>query len=89
VIDFEEGLKKHLFAAADVFVSLATTCRRRSDNRGRSACRGLPVIASDFDGYKDTVTEEVGVLLPTRWTHSLENSLIWLLYSTSGRSTCC
>jgi hypothetical protein len=28
---------------------------------------GLPVVASDFDGYRDTVDDTVGVRVPTRW----------------------
>jgi hypothetical protein len=28
---------------------------------------GLPVVASDYDGYRDAVTADVGVRVPTRW----------------------
>lgn len=62
-----EELKRRLYAAADVFLS-------PSDNLQETfgltlleaqAC-GLPVIASDFDGYRDLVSHgQTGLLIPT------------------------
>lgn len=65
--NLDEALKPALYRASDVFVS-------PSDNVQESfgltlieamAC-GLPVVASDWDGYKDLVVhEETGLLVPT------------------------
>jgi glycosyltransferase involved in cell wall biosynthesis len=62
-----EALKNDLYAASDVFLS-------PSDNLQESfgltlleaQAMGLPVIASDFDGYRDLVEHgRTGLLLPT------------------------
>ncbi|MBL8910612.1 MAG: glycosyltransferase family 4 protein [Archangium sp.] len=66
-VDFADGDKKQLLAASDVFVSPVDNIQ---ETFGQSVIEamaaGLPVIASDFDGYKDTVDETVGVRIPTR-----------------------
>ena len=66
-VDFADADKKHLLAASDVFVSPVDNVQ---ETFGQSVIEamaaGLPVIASDFDGYKDTVDESVGVRVPTR-----------------------
>lgn len=66
-IDFKDGAKKDLLAASDVFISPVDNVQ---ETFGQSVIEalaaGLPVIASDFDGYKDTVDETVGVRVPTR-----------------------
>ncbi len=63
----DEAAKRELFAAADIFVS-------PSDNPQETfgltlleaAAAGLPVIASDYDGYRDLVVHgETGWLAPT------------------------
>ncbi len=67
-VDFAEGDKPHLLAAADLFVS---PCDNLQETFGISVVEamaaGLPAIVSDFDGYKDTVTPEVGIRVTTRW----------------------
>ena len=67
-VDFADGDKRHLLAAADLFVS---PCDNLQETFGISVVEamaaGLPAIVSDFDGYKDTVTPEVGVRVTTRW----------------------
>lgn len=72
-VDFPEADKPHLLAAADVFVS---PCDNLQETFGLSVIEamaaGLPVVVSDFDGYKDTVTPDVGVRVPTRWNPELE-----------------
>lgn len=67
--DVPEEKKLSLYLAADIFIS-------PSDNPQETfgltvleamAC-GLPVIASDFDGYRDLVVrDETGFLVPTYW----------------------
>lgn len=82
-VDFTDDEKKHLLAASDIFVSAVDNIQ---ETFGQSVIEalgaGLPVVASDFDGYKDTVDETVGVRVPTRlnadWTELSE--LAPLLY---------
>lgn len=66
-VDFTDAEKRDLLAAGDLFVSPVDNVQ---ETFGQSVIEamaaGLPVIASDFDGYKDTVTEQVGVRVPTR-----------------------
>jgi glycosyltransferase involved in cell wall biosynthesis len=72
-IDFPEAEKPHLLAAADVFVSPSDNLQ---ETFGLSVIEamaaGLPVVASDFDGYKDTVSDEVGIRVPTRMAATLD-----------------
>lgn len=66
-VDFADAEKKDLLAASDVFVSPVDNVQ---ETFGQSVIEamaaGLPVVVSDFDGYKDTVDDEVGVRVPTR-----------------------
>jgi glycosyltransferase involved in cell wall biosynthesis len=66
-IDFADGDKRHLLAAADLF---ASPCDNLQETFGISVIEalaaGLPAVVSDFDGYKDSVTPEVGVRVKTR-----------------------
>ncbi len=66
-VDFADAEKKDLLAASDVFVSPVDNVQ---ETFGQSVIEamaaGLPVVVSDFDGYKDTVDAEVGVRVPTR-----------------------
>lgn len=63
----DEALGDQVWAAADIFVSLADN---HQETFGLTpveamAC-GLPVIASDWNGYRDTVRHgETGLLVPT------------------------
>lgn len=63
----DEDLADQVWAAADIFVSLADN---HQETFGLTpveamAC-GLPVIASDWNGYRDTVLHgETGLLVPT------------------------
>lgn len=66
-VDFKDEEKKDLLAASDVFISPVDNVQ---ETFGQSVIEamaaGLPVVASDFDGYKDTVDASVGVRVPTR-----------------------
>jgi D-inositol-3-phosphate glycosyltransferase len=66
-VDFADSDKKHLLAATDLFVSPVDNVQ---ETFGQSVIEalaaGLPVVVSDFDGYRDTVDETVGVRVPTR-----------------------
>jgi glycosyltransferase involved in cell wall biosynthesis len=68
-VDFADTEKRDLLAAADLFVS---PCDNLQETFGISVVEalaaGLPAIVSDFDGYRDTVTPEVGIRITTRWS---------------------
>jgi glycosyltransferase involved in cell wall biosynthesis len=62
-----DGLKKDLFVASDVFLSPSDNLQETFGLTLLEAqAMGLPVIASDFDGYRDLVDNgTTGLLLPT------------------------
>lgn len=59
--------KESLFAAADIFVSPSDNIQETFGlTLVEAAAAGLPVIASDWDGYRDIVAHgETGLLIPT------------------------
>lgn len=82
-VNFADEEKGGLLAAADAFVSMTDNPQ---ETYGLSVVEamaaGLPVLVSDFNGYKNTVTEEVGIKVPTRWNMDVEylSDLAPLLY---------
>lgn len=65
------GKDKHtLYAAADVFVSLSDNVQETFGLTILEAMSsGLPVVASDWSGYRETVLHgETGFLVPTYWS---------------------
>ena len=82
-VDFAEAEKPNLLAAADLFVSPSDNLQETFGlSVVEAMAAGLPVVVSDFDGYKDTVTDEVGVRVPARLATSLDRvaELSTLLY---------
>jgi glycosyltransferase involved in cell wall biosynthesis len=67
VIRPDAARKRELLAASDVFVSIADNPQETFGITLLEAqAAGLPVIASDYDGYRDLVIhEETGLLVPT------------------------
>lgn len=60
--------KQDLFAAADFFVSLADNPQETFGLTVLEAMHaGLPLLVSDFDGYRELVTDDVGFRVPTLW----------------------
>ena len=57
----------HVWAAADVFISLVDNIQETFGITPLEAmAAGVPVIASDWDGYRETVRHEIdGLLIPT------------------------
>jgi glycosyltransferase involved in cell wall biosynthesis len=68
--------KQAVYAAADVFVSLSDNVQETFGLTiiEAMAC-GLPVIASDWNGYRESVAHgETGFLVPTYWAGNLEQA---------------
>ncbi|MFH1034529.1 MAG: glycosyltransferase family 4 protein [Pseudomonadota bacterium] len=65
--DFDSALKPSLLAAADIFVSPSDNLQETFGLAIIEAmAAGLPVVASDFSGYRDLVSEgQTGFLIPT------------------------
>ncbi len=65
--DFDSQIKADLYAAADLFISPADNLQETFGLTILEAmASGLPVVASDFSGYRDLVVEgETGFLIPT------------------------
>ena len=59
--------RDHVWDAADVFISLADSIQETFGLTNLEAMsRGLPVVATDWNGYRDTVVDgETGYLIPT------------------------
>lgn len=59
--------RRALYAAADVFVSPSDNVQETFGlTVAEAGAAGLPVVASDFDGYRDIVAHnETGILIPT------------------------
>ena len=62
----DAGNRKIAWAGADVFCSLSDNIQETFGITPVEAmAAGLPVVVSDWDGYRDTVNEEVGFKIPT------------------------
>jgi len=82
-VDFEDTEKPGLLAAADAFVSMTDNPQETYGLTVVEAMgAGLPVIVSDFNGYKDTVQDGVGIRVTTRWNTEMDylSDLAPLLY---------
>ena len=67
--DFPEERKADLLAAADVFVSPTDNVQETFGITVIEAmAAGLPPIVADFDGYRESVTNQVGLRVPTHWS---------------------
>lgn len=67
--NIEDAEKFSLYAAADIFVSPIDNFQETFGIAVIEAmAAGLPVVVSDFDGYRDLVQEDVhGYRIPTTW----------------------
>jgi starch synthase len=70
----DEATKYQALAAADLALSLVDNCQ---ETFGLSVIEamaaGLPVVASDWDGYRDSIRHGVdGFLVPSRWAQGSE-----------------
>ena len=68
IVDPGYDAKSNLFAAADFFVSIADNVQETFGLTLLEAMdAGLPLLVSDFDGYSELCSDEVGIRVPTRW----------------------
>ena len=73
LVDFPEDLKADLLAAADLFVAPTDNPQETFGlSVVEAMAAGLPIVASDFDGYRDTVNDQATIRIPTRWNSDLE-----------------
>lgn len=59
--------RDHVWDAADIFISLADSIQETFGLTNLEAMsRGIPVVATDWNGYRDTIIDgETGILVPT------------------------
>ncbi len=68
ITDPSDHTKADLYSAADFFVSLADNVQETFGLTLVEAMQaGLPLLVSDFDGYKELCQEDVGIRVPTYW----------------------
>ena len=68
IVDPDHDAKSDLYAAADFFVSIADNVQETFGLTLLEAMdAGLPLIVSDFDGYRELCSDEVGIRVPTYW----------------------
>jgi glycosyltransferase involved in cell wall biosynthesis len=65
----DDDFKSDLYAAADYFVSIADNPQETFGLTVlESMNAGTPLIVSDFDGYRELVTDEAGIKVPVLWS---------------------
>ena len=68
IVDPDDDAKSNLYAAADFFVSIADNVQETFGLTLLEAMdAGLPLLVSDFDGYRELCSDDVGIRVPTRW----------------------
>lgn len=67
-----EEIKQQALAAADLALSLVDNCQETFGlSVAEAMAAGLPIIASDWDGYRDSVRHGIdGFLIPSQWAPS-------------------
>ncbi|MHC4687625.1 MAG: glycosyltransferase family 4 protein [Planctomycetota bacterium] len=68
IVDPSDDAKSSLYGAADFFISIADNVQETFGLTLLEAMdAGLPLLVSDFDGYRELCSDEVGIRVPTRW----------------------
>lgn len=68
VTEPDEETKWRLLSASDIFISVADNPQETFGLTILEAMRaGLALLVSDFDGYRELVSDDVGVRVPTFW----------------------
>lgn len=80
IVNFPPALKPIVYGAGDIFVSPADNIEETFGLAILEAMSsGLPVVCSDWSGYRDTVVhEKTGFLVPTLWNEAAAEVLSWL-----------
>ena len=75
--NFQPEVKRKLYQAADFYLSIIDNFQETFGlSTVEAMASGLPVVISDFSGYRDFITEgREGFLLPTTWTDGLPEFL--------------
>ncbi|MBN94428.1 MAG: hypothetical protein CL928_10195 [Deltaproteobacteria bacterium] len=75
--NFDASIKPHLYAAADFYFSLVDNFQETFGLTLLEAmASGLPVICSEFNGYRELVDHnETGFLVPTTWAETVPDYL--------------
>ena len=69
VVEPNNEKKLALFSAADFFVSIADNPQETFGLTVLEAMHaGIPVVVSDYDGYRELAGDEAGIRVPTLWT---------------------
>lgn len=72
-LDFPEERKADLLAAADLFVSPIDNAQETFGITAIEAmAAGLPLVVADYNGYRDSVPDDVGLRVPTHWHGNLD-----------------
>jgi glycosyltransferase involved in cell wall biosynthesis len=83
----EPGVTRAAYQAADIFVSLSDNIQETFGLTPVEAmAAGLPVVASNWDGYRETVRDGVdGLLIPTRQPENPECAAVLIDSYQDGR----
>ena len=75
MVNINEATKQLLYSAADIFVSPSDNIQETFGIAPIEAmAAGLPIVVSDWDGYKETVIhEKTGFRVPTYWENCDNN----------------
>ncbi|MCX5713924.1 MAG: glycosyltransferase family 4 protein [Candidatus Omnitrophica bacterium] len=73
------SVKKHIYAGSDIFVSPADSVQESLGITVLEAmASGLPVVVSDWDGYKESVLHgQTGFRVPTYWAKDILGQAIY------------
>lgn len=71
MINFDKELKQSIYASADIYVAPSDNIQETFGiSIIEAMASGLPVVASDMDGYRELVEHEItGLKVPTIWTN--------------------
>lgn len=71
MINFDKELKQTIYASADIYVAPSDNIQETFGiSIIEAMASGLPVVASDMDGYRELVQHDItGIKVPTIWTN--------------------
>lgn len=80
ILNFPSTMKPIIYGAADIFVSPADNIQETFGLSVLEAMAAkLPVVASDWSGYREIVTHgDTGFLVPTMWNSVAAHQLSWV-----------